>query len=130
MLRTMRALGYTSELELDSLVGPRGQIAAGLPAGAVDPNGAPLHAGVVDLALSYPHVLLAAPREASLVSAGVELGLATGNRRPGLGTGTTVVGPPLPSGHAPGPPAPQTQVRAELPAFAARADARVPCRVA
>src|SRR5439155_1026242 len=98
--------------------------------GAVDPNGAPLRAGVGDLALSYRHVLLAAPREASLVSAGVELGLATGNRRHGLGAGTTVVAPQLLSGHALGPLVVQTQVRAELPADPARADRRMLYRVA
>ena len=124
------ARGYTSELELETRVGPRGQIAASLPAGAVDPNGAPLRAGVGDLALSYRHVLLAAPRQASLVSAGVELGLATGNRRHGLGAGTTVVAPQLLSGHALGPLVVQTQVRAELPADPARADRRMLYRVA
>ncbi len=124
------ARGYTSDLELETRVGPRGQIAASLPVGAVDPNGAPLRAGVGDLALSYRHVLLAAPREASLVSAGVELGLATGNRRHGLGAGTTVVAPQLLSGHALGPLVVQTQVRAELPADPARADRRMLYRVA
>jgi len=104
--------------------------AASLPVGVVDPKRAPLRAGVGDLALSYRHVLLAAPNQASLVSAGAELALATGNRRHGLGAGTTVVAPQLLSGHALGPLVVQTQMRAELPADPARADRRMLYRLA
>ena len=125
-----RERGYTAEMELEKRIGPRGQIAVSLPAGVVDGHGAPLRAGVGDLALSWRHVLLAAPHEASLVSAGVELRLATGNRRHGLGAGTTVVAPQLLSGHALGPLVAQTQVRAELPADPARADRRMLYRLA
>ena len=125
-----RARSYTSELELEARVGPRGEVTASLPVGVVDPHGAPLRAGVGDLALSYLHVLLAAPRQASIVSAGAELGLATGNRRHGLGAGTTVVAPQLLSGHALGPLVVQTQMRPELPADPARADRRMLYRVA
>src|SRR5207244_11868847 len=55
------ARGYTSELELETRVGPRGQITASLPAGAVDPPRAPLRAGVGHLALPYRHLPPAAP---------------------------------------------------------------------
>src|SRR5437899_1474746 len=60
--------GYASEMELETRIGPRGQVAASLPVGVVDPRRAPLRAGVGDLALSYRHVLLAVPRRATLVS--------------------------------------------------------------
>src|SRR5207247_10494648 len=125
-----RRRGYTAEMERGKRIGPRGQIAVSLPAGVVDGHGAPLRAGAGDLALSWRHVLLAAPHEASLVSAGVELRLATGNRRHGLGAGTTVVAPQLLSGHALGPLVAQTQVRAALPAGPARADRRRAHRLA
>src|SRR5205814_10577836 len=97
---------------------------------ALAPRRAPVRAGVGERALSWLPRRLRAPPQAPLVSAGGERGLATGNRRHGLGAGTTVVAPQLLSGHALGPLVVQTQVRAELPADPARADRRMLYRVA
>jgi hypothetical protein len=124
------ARGWAAELAVEKRIGPRGQIEVAIPGGAVDPDGEPSRGGLGDLGLSYRHVILAAPRWSSIVAAGAELGLPTGNRRHGVGAGTPVVAPQLLSGHRLGPLVVQTQVRAELPADAERAPRQMLYRLA
>src|SRR3989442_468191 len=75
---------FTAELKLEKRIGARGQVEVTVPASVVDPDGAGHHAGVGDLEVAYKHALLAAPSWRSLLSAGVELALPTGNRRHGV----------------------------------------------
>jgi hypothetical protein len=122
--------GWAVELVVEKRIGPRGQVEVALPAGAVDPEGEPSRRGIGDLGLAYKHVLLAAPRWASIVSAGVALDLPTGSRHHALGAGTAVVAPQLLSGHRVGRLVLQTQARAELPGDTARAPRQMLYRLA
>ncbi len=118
------------ELALEKRIGPRGWLELDVPGAALAAEGEPTRAGLGDLALVYRQALVVAPAWRSIGSAGVEVALPTGNRRHGVGSGTFVVAPELLSGHALGPLVVQTQVLAELPADAARADRRMVYRAA
>jgi mono/diheme cytochrome c family protein len=111
------------EAAVEKRIGARGQVEVSVPGALVDADGGRRTAGVGDLELSYKHALLAAPR--SIVSGRLALTLPAGNRRHGVGAGTTVVSPQLLSGHALGPLVLQTAIAAELPADRARADRRM-----
>jgi hypothetical protein len=121
---------FTAELVLEKRIGPRGQVEVTVPASVVDPDGAGRNAGIGDVEIAYKHALLAVPTWRSLLSAGVELALPTGNRRHGVGAGTLVVAPQLLSGHAVGPLVVQAQARAELPADTERSDRQMLYRIA
>jgi len=121
---------WAAELAIEQRIGPRGQIEVAVPGGAVHPEAEPSRGGLGDLAVSYRHVLLAAPRWWTIVAAGTEVVLPTGNRRHGIGGGTTVVAPQLFSGHRVGPLVVQTQVRAELPGDTERAARQMLYRLA
>jgi len=119
-----------SEVAIEKRIGPRGQLEVALPAGATVPDEGRNAGGVGDLAVSYRHVLLAAPGWRTIVSGGAELVLPTGNFHHGIGSGTTTVAPQLLSGHALGPIVAQVQLRAELPADPDRADRQMVYRLA
>src|SRR5204863_4312747 len=95
-----RARAGSWETAIEKRVGPRGQVEVALPGAVVDPDHGDRIAGLGDLGLSYKQALLADPRWHSIVSGRVEIGLPTGNRRHGVGAGTTVVTPQLLSAHA------------------------------
>ena len=110
-----------AELAIEARVGARGQVEVAVPGALVDPDGGQRVAGVGDLGLMYKHVLVTAPEWAgSVLAAATALSVPTGNRRHGVGAGTTVVSPQLLSGHRLGPLVAQTQIVAELPVDGAR----------
>ena len=117
-----------TELSIEKRIGRRGQVEVALPSSVVDRDGRT--AGVGDVALEYKHVLLAAPSWRTVVSGGLAVELPTGNRRHGVGAGTTLVTPQLFSAHAFGPLVAQTQVSGELPADPGRAPRRMRYRFA
>jgi mono/diheme cytochrome c family protein len=112
---------YAVELSVEKRLGPRGWVELGIPIAVVDAEGEPRRSGVGDVTLAYRQALVVAPQWRSVVSAGLELALPTGNRRNGVGTGTTVVSPQLLSAHGLGPFVLQTAVTADLPGDPARA---------
>src|SRR5207247_4861958 len=104
----------TTERPVEKRIGRGGQVEVAVPTSVVDADGRT--AGVGDVSLAYKHVLLAAPSWRTVVSGGLAVELPTGNRRHGVGAGTTLVTPQLFSAHAFGPLVAQTQVSGELPA--------------
>jgi mono/diheme cytochrome c family protein len=108
------------ETAIEKRIGSRGQLEASLPGAVVDPDAGGRVAGVGDLGVSYKQALLADQRLGTIVSARLGLALPTGNRRHGVGAGTTVVSPQILSGHALGPLVLQTEIAAELPADSGR----------
>ena len=123
-----RELAY--EIELEKRIGPRGWIETALPVGVVDATAQPLRAGVGDVSVAYHHILMAVPDWRAILSAGLGLGLPTGNRRHGVGAGTPVVTPELRAGRALGPFVLQTQVLASLPGDSTRAERQMLYRLA
>ncbi len=118
--RHERTCGW--ELGGEKRIGARGQVEVAVPGAVVDPDGGGRTAGAGDLGVSYKHALLVAPGWGTIVSGRLALALPTGNRRHGVGAGTTVVSPQLLSGHALGPFVTQVAITADLPADADRAD--------
>jgi hypothetical protein len=110
------------ETAVEKRLGPRGQVEVALPGAVLDPDHGDRVAGLGDLGVSYKQALLADPRWHSIVSGRVELALPTGNRRHGVGAGTTVVTPQLLSAHTLGPVNVHVAIGADLPADPARAD--------
>jgi hypothetical protein len=112
----------TWEAAIEKRIGPRGQVEVSLPAAIVDSTEGGRTSGVGDLGLSYKQALLADPGWRTIVSARLALSLPTGKHSSGVGAGTAVVSPQLLSGHALGPFVLQTEIAADLPGDAARAD--------
>ena len=118
----------TTELAIEMRVGRRGQLEVGVPGSVVDDDRRT--AGVGDLGLGYKYLLLAAPSWRTALAAGLSLDLPTGNRRHGVGAGTTVVTPELFAARGLGPLVAQTQVSAELAAYPGRAARQMLYRLA
>ncbi|HZP43182.1 MAG TPA: cytochrome c [Candidatus Binatia bacterium] len=121
---------YAGQISIEKRIGPRGQLELVLPGEVVDVDGAATVVGGGDLAVAYKHVLAAGVPPRTIVSAALEVSAPTGNRRHGVGSGTTVVTPQLLSGHAIGPLDVQALVEANLPADPDRADRAMRYRVA
>ena len=81
----------SNELLYERRVGRRGQWEAAVPVVAVEANG--WHRGIGDVALAFKQVVFDSLRRGSIVSAGGEVVLPTGDEANGLGNGVTVVEP-------------------------------------
>ena len=121
---------WAGELAGEMRIGPRGWLEVALPVESVDPDDARSTVGVGDVAIAYRQAFIASRASRTLVSAGVDLAVPTGNFRNGVGAGTAVVKPQVLGGQALGPLVLQAQVLAELPGDPARADRQMLYRIA
>jgi mono/diheme cytochrome c family protein len=121
---------YTGQIVIEKRFGARGQVELGLPGSLVDADRVSPVFGGGDVSIAYKHVLLAGAPHGTIVSAALEITPPTGNRRHGVGSGTTVVTPQLLSGHRIGPFDVQAHVEATLPADPARAERAMSYRLA
>ncbi|MFI5280867.1 MAG: c-type cytochrome [Gemmatimonadales bacterium] len=110
------------EAALEKRIGARGQVEISVPATYAAPDKGSSSSGIGDLGLSYKQVLLADPGWNSIVSARLALTLPTGKTDNDIGSGTTVFAPQLLAGQALGSFVLQTEIAAEVPTDAARAD--------
>src|SRR5207247_2584594 len=89
------ARDWTTELEMERRVGPRGQIEVVLPLTAQDVTHGATTGGVGDVTLAYKHVLYADLPSMTVAAVGLDLLLPTGDRHRGLGDGTVSFAPSL-----------------------------------
>lgn len=91
---------WTTQLQAEMRIGPRGQIELSVPFQIEDPNEGPTVGGIGDLALGYKHVLYANLPARTIASGSLELALPSGDRDRGLGDGTVKFEPSLHAGSA------------------------------
>jgi mono/diheme cytochrome c family protein len=121
---------WLTELSLERRVGARGQVEVSLPFAAHDITHGATTGGVGDMTLAYTHVLYANRASRTIVSAGLDLGLPTGDRDRHLGDGTVTFGPSMLLGQRLGPLVLQGQIAGDAPIDENRADRGVRYRMA
>ncbi|MBI3785148.1 MAG: cytochrome c [Deltaproteobacteria bacterium] len=121
---------WVTEMSFERRVGARGQIELSLPFAAHDVTGGATTGGIGDMTVAYKHVLYANRPSRTIVAAGVDLGLPTGDRHRHLGEGTVKFAPTLLIGQRLGPIVLQGQIRGDAPIDESRADRSVRYRLA
>jgi mono/diheme cytochrome c family protein len=119
------------ELLFEKRVGPKSQLELSLPFRVREASPGGTLGGVGDVALGVKHVLAHSLEWGGIASAGAEVLFPSGDRKDGLGSGTTVFEPYLAAGQIVARDGfVQAQVLGEIPVDRDRADAEVQGRVA
>ncbi|MFI5396726.1 MAG: c-type cytochrome [Candidatus Binatia bacterium] len=116
---------WSTEASVEHRVGPRGQIELAVPLAVHDMRGGSTTGGVGDITTAYKHVLYASLRNRSILSAGLDLVLPTGDRKRSLGNGTVSFEPALLAGKELGNFVMQGEIRGVAPVDEGRADREV-----
>ncbi len=120
------------ELLAEKRIGPGSQLELSLPFRVREQSpGGGTHGGVGDVALGAKHVLVHSLERGHIASAGVEVQFPSGDRKQGLGTGTTIFEPYLAAGQIFAQDGfLQVQLLGEIPVDQDRADPEVQGRAA
>jgi mono/diheme cytochrome c family protein len=119
------------ELLYEKRVGPKSQLELSLPFRVREQSPGGTVGGVGDVALGAKHVLVHGLEWGGIASAGAEVRFPSGDRKDGLGTGTTVFEPYLAAGQIVARDGfVQAQVLGEIPVDRDRADTEVQGRAA
>lgn len=121
---------WSTELSLERRIGPRGQLEVAVPLAMHDVSGGASTGGIGDMTLAYKHVLYADLPSRTVVAAGLDLVLPTGDRHRGLGAGTVSFEPSLLGGKEWRGIVLQGQIAGVAPVDERRADRAVQYRVA
>jgi len=127
-----RDLDVRIELLYEKRIGPKSQLELILPFRVREQSpGGGTHGGVGDVALGVKHVLAHSLERGQIASAGAEVSFPSGDRKEGLGTGTTIFEPYLAAGQIFAEDGfLQAQLLGEIPVDRNRADAEVQGRAA
>jgi len=119
------------ELLYEKRIGPSSQVELSLPFRVREASEGDTHGGIGDVAIGAKHVLAHSLESGGIASLGTEVKFPSGDRKDGLGSGTTVFEPYLAAGQIFARDGfVQAQILGEIPVDPDRADKQVQGRVA